>query len=140
MAKHRFSHATLTKHLHKLADEVIDVSKATLDPITRAERLASVVWDLALGCPYIDKNGEEQKKPPVQWAVQMIFDRLEGKVADIADTKETVSLAEKIGQVHKAKLNALTEAVVDGNHQLDSPREDDGAGDDDGDWIEDDRN
>ena len=102
----------LTKHLKKLGSEVYTIDDEE-NAVTRFEALAQLVWKRALG--YTDKrvldDGSEVETVfhPDRAYIGMIFDRTEGKVAPVvtSDSKKKVTLASRIGEQARARLNAM---------------------------------
>ncbi len=108
----------LTKHLSALAAE-IETSDADGNLITRAEMLAMVVWKKALGWTDPAKTQgdvvitKEVIHKPESWAIQLIYERIEGKAPQaISDEKGRLTAAEKVGELVRAKLNAEAESVL----------------------------
>ena len=83
--------------------------------VTRAELLALVLWKKALGWTEQNKikDGPETVHKPESWAIQLIYERLEGRAPQaIPDAKGHLSEAERINELAKSKLNRTAEAVV----------------------------
>ena len=106
----------LSEELRKLGDEVVDVDDNG-DGITRSQKLANLVWKYALG--YTDEarddKGFVKKKDyaPAPWAAQYIFERLEGKVPQaVLDEVKKTTAADKVSNLAKSKINALTKKVL----------------------------
>ena len=131
----------LTKHLRALAAE-IETTDNSFNLITRAEMLAMVVWKKALG--WIEpakKQGEvvlvkEVIHKPESWAIQLIYERLEGKAPQATpDEKGRLTAAEKVTELVRTKLNAEAESVLSlpspggpvdlPNNRVESPQESD---------------
>lgn len=114
MSRPQYSPRYLTKKLRELATEAISVDD-DLNPVDRATKLANIVWDRALGWTEEDpKTGEEKKHQPQQWALSLVFDRLDGKVGDSNADDEGLRtpLSEKISEVGKARLNSIAATVA----------------------------
>jgi len=102
----------LTGHLKRIGLES-DTIDDEGNPVTKFETLARMVWDKALG--YTEKvvldSGEtvETIHKPDRSFMGMIFDRTEGKVATaaVSDGKKKVSLADRIGEQSKVRLNRI---------------------------------
>lgn len=98
----------LTKHLKEMAGYI-----ETLDDdgnaVTKARRLSALIWNYALGFEEPDQDNPDKKTKhrPEQWAIQLIYERIEGRspVATPESTGKTV--AEKVSDLGKAKVNAL---------------------------------
>lgn len=116
----RYNTKQLSNHLRELAAEASDVIAEDGDEfrcLTRGEVLAELVFRKALGYTEVrkDDEGNETKvvHPPERWALELIFDRLEGRVPQAiteADTK--LKVAERVGEINKNRINALTEKAV----------------------------
>lgn len=102
----------LTEHIKRLGSESITINDEG-DPITRFAVLAKLVWDKALGYrEEIKLDGGEIEvtvHKPDKGFIGMIFDRTEGRVAPVVadDSKKKVSLADRIGEQSKVRLNRL---------------------------------
>jgi hypothetical protein len=100
--------AVLTKFLRNLAAE-IHTTADNGDPVTKAHALALVLWDRALGYEEQDpkNHNEKVRHNPEAWAIQLIYERLEGRSpVAIADTKGS-TVAQKVSELGKSKINAL---------------------------------
>ncbi len=104
----------LTKSLRELAVDIIEIDpsvdgKAT----TRAEKLAQVLWDHALG--YTEHRRAEEGAnmveivhKPAPWAITLLYDRLEGKVAPTNDPGvERPSLGDKLKATGARRINKI---------------------------------
>jgi hypothetical protein len=111
--------AILSKYLRALALEVETVN-ADGDPVVKAEALAELVWKYALG---FDKKEPDSDKttyiPPATWAIEILYNRIEGKIPVAVVEDQGRSLTEKVSDLGKAKINAMTKAATE-----DSPDED----------------
>jgi hypothetical protein len=102
--------AILSKYLRMLALD-IETTNADGDLITKAEALAALVWKHALGFEDVDPDNPDRKllvKPAV-WAVTLLYDRIEGKVPLAVVEDQGKSLADKVSDLGKARINALAE-------------------------------
>ena len=104
----------LTLHLKQLSAEAHSVSDDG-DVITRAEAMSLLLWDYALG--WEEKDPDDPAKMvrhrPAQWAIQLIYDRLEGKAPNAVDDKSgTMTAADKVSELAKNRINAMTLSVV----------------------------
>lgn len=78
---------------------------------TKSDCLARYVWDAALGHTLVtlDRNTGERKEkviPPQTWAINLIFDRIEGKVMP---SEESINgkpmLAERVEKLNQEQFN-----------------------------------
>lgn len=115
--KSRYDTRALTNKLRELAAEVHD-----MDPdgtmVTRGEALASLLWNKALGYKeqFIDDDGDKAEiiHPPEAWALQLVYDRLEGKTpVAIQEDSGKIKAKDKVGDLAKKQLNALAAAGPD---------------------------
>lgn len=84
---------------------------------TKNERLAELIVKQALGYTekVRDEMGTEVTKthPPVAWAQQFIFERVEGKSPVAApDNDGAMKAADKVRQLSKDRVNALAAKIV----------------------------
>jgi len=122
MAKNdkKYSARELTTQLKMVAMEcdTIDVSG---DLISNAEVLARMIWKKALG--YEEQvesaDGKQYTKShtAAAWAIQLLLERLEGKVASVAETDtDRITVAEKVSELAVDMVNRVTaDAVSRGN-------------------------
>lgn len=100
--------AVLTKHLKAMALFVEGLDDEG-QPFNRAYKLSDLVWKYALGFEEVDPDNNDKKTRhrPEQWAIMLIFERLEGRspVATPDSTGKTV--ADKVSDLGKEKVNAL---------------------------------
>ena len=101
----------LSQALRELASEQHDIG--TSESLTRAQCLAKLVWDNALGYTRMIKNKEgmlvEQSIEPRTWAINIIFDRLEGRIPVQDDnTKEKEILVDKVEKLCLKKFEDLS--------------------------------
>ncbi len=100
----------LTRFLEQIAEEKTELVK---DPttgedklVTKAEALARVIWNLALGSKEVDpKTGVETIFAPQQSKIGLIFDRIEGRAMPAGeDTKDKLTVAERVSEVGKKRI------------------------------------
>ena len=97
--------------LRKLGFEEYTVSDDGT-PITRFEQLAKIIWDRALGYTETDiKNNVEIIHKPEKHFIDLIYDRMEGKVptASSGDKENKAKLTDKVSDQLKSRLNAIAE-------------------------------
>lgn len=113
MAAKKYSARQLTKFLRELAEEMHTMGDAG-EMVTKAEALARLLWDKALGYKHRDpKTGETKWYKPESWAIQLIYERMEGK-APVTMEPETsrITAAQKIGDLARNRLNSEAELAV----------------------------
>jgi hypothetical protein len=96
----------ITNHLRRLANQADTYTDADGNLVTRSEGLAEQLWKFALG--YKDEDDVIHK--PATWAIQLIFDRLEGKNPEPEADDGALTIQDKIQDVKK--LNKLAEQCV----------------------------
>jgi len=114
MALPRYTGKELTKYLRQLAMEAESVADSG-ETITKAEALARLLWKKALGYSQMEWRGEADKRqmvevyhPPESWAIQMIYERLEGKTPQATvDEAGKLTAAERVSELSKTRINAL---------------------------------
>ena len=102
--------------MRKLAEEAFSVTDDGT-PLTRAEALARLLWNMALGYSekVRDENGtlKDVAHPPVAWASQFLYDRLEGRPQTaIAEDETRVKAAERVRDLSKQRLNKMAASVI----------------------------
>lgn len=112
----KLSAKVLTENLRKLAAEAIDIT-ADGTPVTRADRLAELVWQFALGWVEEgrDEEGNKYRKvhSPVGWAMQYLFERTEGRVPQAAVEEHMgVRAADKVRELSKQRINAAAAVAL----------------------------
>jgi len=104
----RYTGKELTKYLRTLAMEAESIADDGT-PITRAEALARALWTKALGGKKRNRDGTESELLPEAWAIQLIYERLEGKVANAAtDESGKITTAEKVSELSRNRINSLS--------------------------------
>lgn len=99
----------LSNALRELSQEAHDTDGS--EPKNKSECLARFVWDAALGYTHmtVDKaSGEaiERYHPPQQWAINLIFDRLEGKVTPSDEgAGQTATLAQRVEKLDTKRFD-----------------------------------
>lgn len=101
----------LTGELRRLAAEAHTITDAG-DVITREEALAALVWQQALGWTEKvrspDGNLVEILHPPVAWAQQFLWERIEGKAAPaLAEEQGSIRASDKVRDLARQRLNEL---------------------------------
>lgn len=103
----------VTEHLKILAAETVNVDDpdhAETITVTRAEALARSIWLRALG-QYREedpKTGKVKRLPADKAMMDIILDRTEGKVGNVADAGRGMeSIPDRISRQSKERLNKL---------------------------------
>lgn len=114
--KPTFSSRQLTKHLRELAAEAYTFGDDD-SLITRGEALADLLWKKALGYTEIQKKDDGSKveiyHKPESWAMQLIWDRMEGKAPiAIPDEKGRQTVATKVDELERSRINSMSEAAL----------------------------
>lgn len=105
----------LSDKLYQIGEEMhstIADENGNLQAINNLEALARSVWTYALGREEKLKDGKIKKHLPSQWAIGVLFDRLEGKVMPQSTPdkeKDMPTAAEKVSELGRDKLNDLVE-------------------------------
>lgn len=112
----KFGLKALTSELRKLMAEV-HTTTADGTPITKAEALADIVAKMALGWEEVtrDEMGNLIKKihPPVAWAIQYVFERMEGKSAIATPENESgMKASDKVRELARDRVNALSKVTA----------------------------
>lgn len=99
----------LSNALRELSQEAHDIDGDHTK--NKSECLARYVWDAALGyvCVTLDKETGERKEkviPPQTWAINLIFDRIEGKVVPSDDgSRQDTPMATRLEKINKNQFN-----------------------------------
>ena len=119
--------AILTKHLRVLAVEIETVN-ADGDPVTKAAALASLVWEYALGFEQKEPDSDKTRYvPPAVWAIELLYNRIEGRIPEAVVEESGRSLTEKVSDLGKARANSLAQAAVDQENAPEPNEAEDGA-------------
>lgn len=110
--RNRYNTKQLSNHLRELAAE----AETILDDgtcLTKGEVLAQLVFKKALG--YVERkrddegNETELVHPPERWALELVFDRLEGRVPQaITEDESRIKVADRVSELNKNRINQLT--------------------------------
>lgn len=111
------------RELMAMAHELQADEKGELHYITKGEAMAQIVMKMALGHKETvevasDTTGQLIKKDiihkPVAWAIQLIWDRLEGKTPQaLPDDKSGMTAAKKVRKLTTDRINALAKKAVE---------------------------
>ena len=116
----------LTRYLERLAEEIHTVEDGG-DSISKAEALAVLLWNKALGyTEQVLKDGSwhDVRHPPESWAIHLVYDRLEGRVVtnDKGKNEDTEKpVHEKVAEIAKARLNAAAQTAVEAPNRKGRP-------------------
>jgi len=118
----RYNSRQLTDHLRELAADAETIVVGGEDEgrvITKGEALARLLFEKALG--YVEmvpdpKNGKmpiEIVHSPEHWAIQLIWERLEGRAPQaITDEKPSLTATERVTELARLRFNHKAEAVA----------------------------
>lgn len=114
----RYGGKALTGELRKLAGE-LHTTDSQGNEITKEQALADLIWKQALGWEEVtrDDSGSLTKKvhPPVAWAQQFLWERMEGKApVAVAENEGGMKASQKVRELSKQRVNALASAVAIG--------------------------
>lgn len=114
--KRRYSTRDITNHLRELAAQAHDWTEAD-GVITKGEAMARLLWKKALGWKEerVDDEGETKvvDHAPEAWAIQMIYDRIEGKTPQAIEEDDSgARLQDRVSDLAKARVNDLAEKLV----------------------------
>lgn len=106
----------LTHELRKLASMLHMVAPDGTE-FTKEASLAELLWKQALGYEelYKDEYDKLVRKyhPPVAWAAQFIWERLEGKAPiAMSENEGGMKAADKVRELARDRVNALTKKVT----------------------------
>jgi len=112
----RLGTRALTNELRKLAAEVHTITNDGT-PVTREQALADMIWKLALGWTetVLDEEGNRKKvtHPPVAWAMQYLFERIEGKAPQaIVEDAGGIKAADRVRELAKDRINSLARVAA----------------------------
>jgi hypothetical protein len=90
----------------------IETTNAEGDAVTKAEALALLVWKNALGHEQVSPDDPNRKTfiPPAVWAIDLLYNRIEGKIPLAVIEDQGKSLTDKVSDLGKAKINSLAQA------------------------------
>ena len=113
----KFKSKKLTESLRELSAEAHDLAEDG-GMLTKGEALARLLWKKALGWNEPSEDDEGQRSmifhEPASWAIQLVYDRLEGKSPQApSEETERITAAEKVRELAVARINALPSASPD---------------------------
>lgn len=100
----------LSKYLRLLALDIETIDDDG-DPVTKAEALAALVWRHALGFEEADPDNPAKvtRHRPATWAVDLLYNRIEGKVPLLPPEDSNGPLPDRISELSKATINAMSD-------------------------------
>jgi hypothetical protein len=119
--------AILSKYLRALALDMETVNDDG-DPVTKAAALAKFVWQAALGYRSVDpKNGSVIVHEPDWRAIELLYNRIEGRIAIAPPEEVGHSLIEKVTEMGRARANSLAAAATEAEANGDPVEEEEDA-------------
>jgi hypothetical protein len=103
----------ITEYVRSIAEEKTENGPEE-SIITKAEKLARILWQRALGNgpPGIDSKGKMIRQSVDMAAVSMILDRVEGKVLSTEELqKKDESIPDRISRIGRDKVNKISGEV-----------------------------
>lgn len=98
----------ITDSLKQIASETTEVGPDNETLITKSEKLARLLWKKALGQETEEIGGKIKKFRPDMSAMQIILDRIDGRVLNTDDVKQRdESIPDKISQVGRDRINKI---------------------------------
>lgn len=113
--KKRNSRAKANRLISKYLTEMATVEDACIADgeetrmCTRAEALAQIIWEHTLGFEETTDSGLTIKHAPNLSYMKVLLERMEGKVQDVSATKSKKSIADRIQEQTKTKINDIAE-------------------------------
>lgn len=111
------SSASMKKELERLGAQVHDMADEEGNTITRKEALMLQVWKMALG--YTEKKRDDRGimcevyHAPAPWAMQLVIDRIDGKVGTaVVETSTGLRASEKVSELSRDRINAMARTAV----------------------------
>ena len=105
--------AVLSKYLRALAVD-IETTNADGDLITKAEALALLVWKSALGWKELDPKTDAEIVHTPDWrAIELLYNRIEGKIPIAVVEEQGKNLIEKVSEMGRARINSLAKAAAE---------------------------
>ena len=105
--------AILSKYLRSRALDMETIDDAG-DAVTKAAALAKFVWKAALGYKDVDvKTGSIVLHEPDWRAIELLYNRIEGKIPVAVVEDQARSLTEKVSDLGKARINSMAKAAAE---------------------------
>ena len=108
----KYNSRDLTNHLRELAAEAHDWSEED-GAITKGEAMARLLWRKALGYTEttVDDEGNEKEvyHKPEAWAIQLVYERIEGKTPQAMeeDRGDKPKAKDHVRELAQSRLNDL---------------------------------
>jgi hypothetical protein len=107
----------LTSKIKELAAEVHDRLTEDGDVVTKAEALARLLWKKALGSTEKTRddagNLKEVTHKPEAWAIALLYERMEGRVAQaMPEEGSRMKASAKVRELAKERLNQMATAAA----------------------------
>lgn len=100
----------ITQYLREMSAETESLLD-TGEVVDKASALAAMLWKKALGYSAIEEvRGVKVDvyHPPEAWAIQLVYERLEGKVPQApTDESNKLSAADRVSELAKSRINGL---------------------------------
>jgi len=116
MAKKKSSRAKASRLVSKYLTDMASKEDACIDDgeesrmCTRAEKLAEIIWKNTLGFKVENvKDGTEIEHLPNLSYMKVLLERIEGKVQDVASDKTKKTVADRISETTKTKINEIAD-------------------------------
>ncbi len=119
--KKKNSRAKANRLVSKYLTEMATMEDATIKEdngetrlCARAEKLAHIIWKNTLGYIELDvKAGLDIIHAPSLPYLRILLERMEGKVQDVSATRSKKSIADRVKDTTKSKLNKMAEDSID---------------------------
>lgn len=108
----------VSKYLSEMAsieDAFIKGSDGEDRMCQRAEKLAQIIWENTLGYEETMDSGVVVRHGPNLSYMKVLLERMEGKVQDVSATRSKKTIADRIKDTTKSKLNKMAEDSVGDN-------------------------
>ncbi len=106
----------ISKYLTEMStkkDASIKDEDGDLRMCTRAEALANIIWGHALGFEEVTDSGLVTIHGPKLSYLKVLLERMEGKVQDVSATRSKKTIADRIKETTKSKINDIAEKSVE---------------------------
>jgi hypothetical protein len=116
MPRPRITGKELTRHLRDLAAEAEGLAENG-DVLTKAQALARLLWRKALGYEDMQPNREgvlvKTIHMPESWAIQLIYERIEGKAGPTTvEEAGKITATERVSELARNRINSLAGSAV----------------------------